>query len=38
MFYFDIDASINAPEVLQFIGELQESCDPFVFLGAYSDY
>ncbi|HHX92780.1 MAG TPA: bifunctional chorismate mutase/prephenate dehydratase [Clostridiales bacterium] len=38
MFYFDIDASINAPEVLTFIGELQGSCDPFVFLGAYSEY
>ena len=38
MFYFDIDASIYAPEVLQFLGDLKGYCDPFVFLGAYSEY
>lgn len=38
MFYFDIDASVYAPEVLQFLGDLKGYCDPFVFLGAYSEY
>lgn len=38
MFYFDIDASIYAPEVLQFLGDLKGFCEPFVFLGAYSEY
>jgi chorismate mutase/prephenate dehydratase len=38
MFYFDIDASIYAPEVLQFLGDLKGYCDPFVFLGAYAEY
>lgn len=38
MFYFDIDASIYSPEVLQFLGDLKGFCDQFVFLGAYSEY
>jgi chorismate mutase / prephenate dehydratase len=38
MFYFDIDASIYDPQVLQFLGDLKGFCDQFVFLGAYSEY
>ncbi len=38
MFYFDIDANICDPEVLQFLGDLKGFCDQFVFLGAYSEY
>lgn len=36
-FYFDFDADIRRPEVLNLIAELDNTCDRFVFLGGYEE-
>lgn len=36
-FYFDIMARIDQPEVLNLLAELENTCDKFVFLGAYEE-
>ena len=37
MFYFDLDISINSPNFIQLIGELETACDEFSYLGSYSE-
>lgn len=37
MFYFDIDASIYAPETITLLSWLQRDLQTFVFLGSYSE-
>lgn len=37
LFYFDIDASVLSPEVIQFLSELSEQPELFMFLGNYSE-
>jgi len=36
-FYFDLDASINAPEVIKLMGELSAEPELFIFLGNYAE-
>ena len=36
-FYFDIAAKIEQPEVQNLLAELDNTCDKFVFLGAYEE-
>lgn len=36
-FYFDIEAKIEQPEVQNLLAELDNTCDKFVFLGAYEE-
>lgn len=36
-FYFDFDADITRPEVQNLVAELDNTCDRFVFLGAYQE-
>ena len=37
MFYFDLEASVYSPALLQTLGELQVLCDEFYYLGTYSE-
>lgn len=37
MFYFDMNASVNAPEVVRLLCELEGRPEQFVFLGSYSE-
>jgi len=37
MFYFDLEVSVNAPEFLQLIAELEPLCESFHYLGSYSE-
>ena len=37
MFYFDLEAPIHSPALLQTLGELQAMCDDFYYLGTYSE-
>jgi len=37
MFYFDLEKSIYSPEFLPLIGELEEMCDSFDYLGSYTE-
>ncbi len=37
MFYFDLDASVYAPEALQLLCELDAGPEPFTYLGSYSE-
>lgn len=37
MFYFDLDTPVYSPNLTQLIGELQNSCDFFQYLGSYSE-
>ena len=37
MFYFDLEISVNAPEFLQLIAELEPLCESFHYLGSYSE-
>ena len=37
MFYFDLDASVYAPEALQLLAELDEGPETFTFLGSYGE-
>ena len=37
MFYFDLDASVYAPEALQLLCELDAGPETFTFLGSYSE-
>jgi chorismate mutase/prephenate dehydratase len=37
MFYFDLDASVYAPEALQLLCELDAGPEPFTFLGSYGE-
>jgi chorismate mutase/prephenate dehydratase len=37
LFYFDMDASLNSPEIVGLLGELSEGPEQFVFLGSYSE-
>jgi len=37
MFYFDLDASVYAPEALQLLCELEAGPEPFTYLGSYSE-
>ena len=37
MFYFDLDGDISSPDVLNLLGELENSSDKFVFLGSYKE-
>ena len=37
MFYFDFDGDITSPDVLNLLGELENSSDKFVFLGSYKE-
>lgn len=37
MFYFDFDGDISSPDVLNLLGEMENSSDKFVFLGSYKE-
>ena len=37
MFYFDLEASVYSPEMTQLLCELEESSEPFAYLGSYSE-
>ena len=37
MFYFDLDASVYAPEALQLLSELDAGPEAFTYLGSYSE-
>ena len=37
MFYFDLDASVYAPEALQLLSELDAGPETFTYLGSYSE-
>jgi chorismate mutase/prephenate dehydratase len=37
MFYFDLDASVYAPEALQLLCELDAGPETFTYLGSYSE-
>ena len=37
MFYFDLDASVYAPEALQLLCELDAGPESFTYLGSYSE-
>jgi chorismate mutase/prephenate dehydratase len=37
MFYFDMDASIYSPDVINLLCQLSGSLETFVFLGSYSE-
>lgn len=38
MFYCDLNAPVDSPEVLQLLGELQSDPDDMTFLGAYCEF
>ena len=37
MFYFDLDKTIYAPQLIHLMGELGEMCERFEYLGSYSE-
>ena len=37
MFYFDFEGDIESSDVLNLLGELENSSDKFVFLGSYKE-
>ncbi|MBQ7566425.1 MAG: bifunctional chorismate mutase/prephenate dehydratase [Oscillospiraceae bacterium] len=37
MFYFDLDTSVYSPSFIQLMGELDELCESFTYLGSYSE-
>lgn len=37
MFYFDLEKSVYSPELVQLMGELDELCESFEYLGSYSE-
>lgn len=37
MFYFDLDASVYNPSLVQLLGELENMCEAFHYLGSYSE-
>ena len=36
-FYFDLEACVESKEVQNLLAELDNTCDKFVFLGAYEE-
>ena len=37
MFYFDMEASVYSPELINLLGQLENQPEIFVFLGSYSE-
>lgn len=37
MFYFDLDKSVNAPQLIRLMDEMGEMCERFEYLGSYSE-
>ncbi len=37
MFYFDLDASVYSPKFIQLMGELDEMCESYEYLGSYNE-
>ena len=37
MFYFDLNVSVYSPQLLQLLGELDDACEQFHYLGSYSE-
>ena len=37
MFYFDLDTSVYSPKLVQLIGDLEDMCETFRYLGSYSE-
>ena len=37
MFYFDLDTPVYSPQFIQMMGELQNICEEFNYLGSYSE-
>jgi len=37
MFYFDLEKSVYSPELVSLMGELDELCESFEYLGSYSE-
>ncbi len=37
MFYFDLDTSVYSPRFLQLMGDLEDMCETFRYLGSYSE-
>ena len=37
MFYFDLDTPVYSPQFTQLMGELQNICEEFSYLGSYSE-
>jgi len=37
MFYFDLEKSVYSPELVNLMGELDELCESFEYLGSYSE-
>ena len=37
MFYFDLDTSVYSPQFIQLMGEIQDICEEFSYLGSYSE-
>ena len=37
MFYFDLDKTVYSPQLIRLMGELEESCERFEYLGSYSE-
>ncbi|MGN0982466.1 MAG: bifunctional chorismate mutase/prephenate dehydratase [Candidatus Limivicinus sp.] len=37
MFYFDLDTPVYSPQFIQLMGELQNICEEFSYLGSYSE-
>lgn len=37
MFYFDLDTSVYSPQFIELIGELEDMCETFQYLGSYSE-
>lgn len=37
MFYFDLDTSVYSPQFIQLMGEMQNICEEFSYLGSYSE-
>lgn len=37
MFYFDLDVSVYSPRIMELLGEIEQLCDSFTYLGSYSE-
>ena len=37
MFYFDLDVPVYSPNFVQLMGEIQDICEQFEYLGSYSE-
>ncbi len=37
MFYFDLDTSVYSPQFIQLMGELDDVCESFTYLGSYRE-